>query len=172
MKFFTVFLVVSLLLLNCFAADPKNENDKNLLKEKEVKNEGTLSEKGVINESTENTKGTENIKKTEGSDDTINPNESKTNKDTIEVPIWIKGFLEGIFFIIGILVAYRCFKSNEGHVTEEEWREMNKEPDGYRTIENTGSDVKIENFTIEGKIEKTNIDGEVNFNNYNYDSKK
>lgn len=165
MKFCTVFvfLVVSLLLLSCFASDPRNENDKNLLKEvEEVKNEETLSEKGVIKESTENTKGTDNINKIEGSDDNINPKENKTIEDNIDIPIWIKGFLEGIVFIIGIVIAYRCFKSNEGHVTEEEWREMNKEPGGYRTIENIGSDVKIENVSS---------DGAINFNNYDYDSK-
>lgn len=126
MKFCTVFfLVISFLLLSCFAADSGNENDKNLLKEKEVKN----SEK----EGTENTKKTEiNENRSDNiiQDDAIKEDDetkNKTNKDNWEIPIWIKGFVEGIVFLIGIAVAYRCFKSNEGHVTEAEWQEMNKE---------------------------------------------
>lgn len=116
MKFCTVFILISLLLLLCTAASSDKGGKNEKLPEKEEKEEETVAEVEEDNA----------IKKNAPEDGIENGSESKAKGEPEwEVPKEVFVFFEGLFVIIGIAVAYRCFKGNEGHVTEEEWQEMN-----------------------------------------------
>lgn len=118
MKFINCLLaisIVSLLFLNCLASP---DNKSNVLKEKSVTertdNGGTLSVKAGSNDGSKDEK-LRNVKQ-------------KTDKKTnSEVPTWVYHFVEGIFAMIGIAVAYKCFKSEAGHVDDQEWEEMHRD---------------------------------------------
>jgi ABC-type transport system involved in multi-copper enzyme maturation permease subunit len=144
MKFCIIVLVVSLLLLGCSSTssgNENNENDKKLLKEKRVRSDKEGEEEEIvasnygIKESAsnhiDNTKNNIDItdvinKKNEKNEKNEKNKKNEKNDKKLNIPIWVKGFTEGIFVMIGIAVSYRCFTVNEGHVTEAEWQEMNE----------------------------------------------